>query len=570
MTFRREIENKLRRHFDLLAEYRIEITTPDHEVQGHYSTNLCLKLAKERGAKPADLGMEFIKQLSPDSFFTAEVAGPGFLNFRIRDEIIVNFLREEILENSDWGRTDLGQGEVVRLEYFQPNVAKTLHIGHLRSAIIGDALKRMFVAAGYRVYSDNHLGDWGTQFGILLYGFKQLNAEEKNKIETGGLEALTELYVSENAKIEAEPTRRDLAKEEFAKLERGNEENKKIWEWMVRVSVDRFQKISEQLELLPFEEQLSESFFEPQLKGIVEFAMEEGIVKKQSDGSVVVDLADKNLDQAVLLKSDGASTYLLRDLATIIFFKKGRGFEKNLYVVDDRQTHHFRQVFEVAERLGYSQPGENEHIKFGFMSLPEGALSTRRGATAKAEDLIKEVAESAEKVIEEKNPELLNKTEVAQQVSLAALKFFDLRHHRESNIIFRKEEALSFEGATGPYLQYAYVRLKSILKKAGSEWQTMEKGEEKAELSEVERQLAILTARLPEELERGVAERAPSVIASYLLGLAQAANEFYHASPILKETDLKKRTQRLVLITAASVSLKEGLELLGIKPREEM
>jgi arginyl-tRNA synthetase len=226
----------------------------------------------------------------------------------------------------------------------------------------------------------------------------------------------------------------------------------------------------------------------------------------------------------------------------------------------------------VAKKLDYTKPEENEHIKFGFMSLPEGALSTRRGATAKAEDLIKEITDSAKKVIEEKNPELLNKEEVAGQVALAALKFFDLRHHRESNIIFRKEEALSFEGATGPYLQYAYARLKSVLRKANGEEQITNSDEKslEVEMTEVERQLAILTIRLPEELERGVAERAPSVIASYLLNLAQAVNEFYHASPILKEENSKKRAMRLALSAAAALSLKEGLELLGIKPREEM
>ncbi len=567
MTFRKQIENELKRHLQLPADYLVEITTPDHESQGHYSTNLCLKLAKERNAKPADLGAEFIKKIPTDSFFAAEVAGPGFLNFRIKDGAIVKFLKEEILDNPDWGRTDMGGGKVVRLEYFQPNVAKTLHVGHLRSAIIGDALKRMFVAAGYRVYSDNHLGDWGTQFGILLYGFKQLNKEEKEKIENGGLEALTELYVAESAKIEAEPTRRDLAKEEFAKLERGDEENKKIWEWMVRISVDRFQKISEQLELLPFEEQLSESFFEPQLKSLVDLALEKKIATIQEDKSVIVDLAEKNLDQAVLLKTDGASTYLLRDLATILFFKKGRGFENNLYVVDDRQTHHFRQVFEVAERLGFSKTGENEHIKFGFMSLPEGALSTRRGAVAKAEDLIQEVTDSARKVIEEKNPDLTDKESASREVALAALKFFDLRHHRESNIVFRKEEALSFEGATGPYLQYAYARLKSILKKVEVK---ENKNFENIEISLAEKKLAMLAARLPEELERGIVERAPSVIAGYLLNLAQATNEFYHTSPVIKETDMEKQAWRLSLVAAAAISLKEGLELLGIKPREEM
>lgn len=568
MTFRQQIEQQLKLHFGLPADFKLEITTPEHEVQGHYSTNLLLKLSKERGVKPVDLGKEFINGLMGDASFTAEVAGPGFLNFKIKDSAILEFLKEEVLDNPDWGRTDMGANKVVRLEYFQPNVAKTLHVGHLRSAVIGDSLKRMLMATGHRVYSDNHLGDWGTQFGILLYGFKQLSVEEKNKIENGGLEALTELYVSENGKIETYPTRRDLAKEEFAKLERGDGENKKIWEWMVRVSVARFQKISEQLELLPFEEQLSESFFEPQLKGIVEFAMEEGIAKKQSDGSVIVDLADKNLDQAVLLKSDGASTYLLRDLATIIFFKKGRGFEKNLYVVDDRQTHHFKQVFEVAERLGYSQPGDNEHIKFGFMSLPEGALSTRRGSVAKAEDLIQEVSESAEKVIEEKNSELKNKEEVAKRVALGALKFFDLRHHRESNIVFRKEEALSFEGATGPYLQYAYARLKSILKKV--EGEEVKESSEGLELSPIERQVAVTIIRLPDELERGVVERAPNIVANYLLNLAQTANEFYHSSPVMKETDLEKKVMRLNLIRATTTTLKEGLELLGIKPQEEM
>lgn len=561
----------------------VQMSVPDHPSHGDYSTSVAFALARATKRVPSDVARELVCRLEQSPLFEkVEMAGEGFINFWISQKALMRELALVLEKPEVWGMSAAEEDfrtkearEVAVVDYFGPNVAKIPHIGHLRSAVIGDALKRLFLARGYRVVADTHIGDWGTQFGILLHGYKQLPPGEQEAIRRDPIAGLNALYVAESARIEADPERRDRAKEEFAMLERGDAENRALWEWMVAASREKFAEIGSALGLLPFEEDLGESFYEDRMPPIVEQALRSGAATNK-EGAVVIDLEADGLGDAVLTKSDGASTYLLRDLATLAYRWERWHFLQNVYVVDVRQSRHFRQLFASAQRLGFGGVGESVHVEFGFMSLPEGALSTRKGTVVALEDVLSLVIRRAREVIEEKNPELADKERVAAVVGVGALKYFDLSHHRASNIVFDRDKSLSFEGNTGPYLQYTHARMRSILRRIPNHIRrpagraTDEPEIQVPKLDGIERRLLAVILRFPEAVEDALAAYAPNALATYLHGLARTANEFYHANPVLQETDEEKRTFRLGLVEAAAATLKNGLDLLGIEAPEEM
>ena len=553
------------------------VEVPEQASHGDYATNIAMIIAKVAKRNPMEFAEMLAKKLSAGGgafIEKAEVAAPGFINITLSPDALREAAVGALAKPDAWGTSDAGRGKTVRLDYFQLNIAKRPHVGHLRSAVIGDALKRMLQASGWRAVADTHVGDWGTQFGILLKAYKE-NRENIENIERVGdpFDALEELYQKEVALMEMDPARRDLAKEEFANLERGDPENRKIWQWMVDISMRKLTESANRLGLLPFELHLGESAYEADMPPIVEEALAKSIALKKDDGAVTVDLSAEGLDEAVLTKSDGASTYLLRDLATIKRAKQDLGFAKNLYVVDVRQAHHFRQVFRVAELLGFEGAGESTHVAFGFMTLPEGAMSTRKGTAISLDVVLDEAEKRARAVIAEKNPGLANADAVAKAVGIGALKYFDLAHHRASDIVFRWEEAFSFDGNSGPYLQYAHARLKSILRKVGAENAENIKNIEKIENIEMdglEHRLFVAALRLPEALEDALVDYAPSHLANYLFSIAQLANEFYHSHPVAQEPDEGKRNIRIALVALVALTLSRGLNLLGIQSPEEM
>lgn len=552
------------------AALSVEVSVPEQREHGDYASNIALLLSCALKKNPMEIAQQLAEKLSgSDMFSKVEAAKPGFLNFFIADQKLFQLSKNVIEHPEAFGQSAIGNGKTVLLDYFQLNIAKRPHIGHIRSAIIGDALKRMLLSQGYRAVSDTHVGDWGTQFGILLWAFKNLVREEDKIVyEEHPFENLEKLYGAANLQISQKPELRESGKAEFAKLEQGDAENRKIWQWMVDVSMKNLEESARRLDLLPFDEHRGESFYEDMMPPIVELALEKKIAKKTEEGAVIVDLTDEGLDEAVLIKSDGASTYLLRDLATIQYRKKQWNFWKNLYVVDVRQSHHFKQVFRVAELLGFDGAGESEHIEYGFMKLPEGnAISTRGGTGISLEKVLDEAEKRAAAVIAVKNPDIANAKEVAHMVGLGALKYFDLSHHRKSDITFEWDRALSFEGNTGPYLQYTHARLKSILRKSGVNAPQFPPG---IVFGLTERNLFTTLVRLPEAIEDGLAIRSPHILAGYMYELAVRANEFYHATPILAEADKEKKQFLLSLVFAASATLKRGLSLLGIDAPEEM
>lgn len=571
--FRKVIRKEIEKVVPEGTKFVVEI--PENLEHGDYASNVAMILAKKEGKNPKEVAEEIKSKLQIKIIERIDIANAGFLNFFISSKALTPPLKGIFKKNNshelffDFFRKLFSKKKTVIVEYFQLNIAKRPHIGHMRSAIIGDALKRMFLEAGYNAISDTHVGDWGTQFGILLLEYKILKPNMRSEIFSSGdlFEKLENMYISGNESIAREASRLELAKEEFAKLERGDPENKKLWQDMVNISMKKLKENADFLWLLPFDENKSESSYENDMPAIVEEALQKRVASKKDDGAVIVDLTNEKLDDAVLMKSDGASTYLLRDLATIKYRKSKHKFWKNLYVVDVRQDHHFKQVFKVAEKLSWGDPGE--HVSYGFIKLPEGTMSTRvRGSTISIEKVIEEAQNRAKKIIEEKNPELKNKEEVARKVGLGALKYFDLSHNRKSDIEFLWEDALSFEGNTGPYLQYTYARLRSILRKYGKNpiWNLGAK----ANMDTREKQLFLAVSQFDESLEDAITDYLPNILSNYLYGLAQKANEFYHSHPVLQESDEQKKQLRLVLISAVAETLKKGLYLLGIDAPEEM
>lgn len=546
------------------------VERPEVAAYGDYATNVAMVLGRMLKKNPMDIGRALTEVFEVDEFELVqrvEVLPPGFINIVLHDKVIFVACNEALRDPEAWGKGKEGVGKTVMLDYFQLNIAKQPHVGHLRSAVIGDALKRILLARGYRVIADTHVGDWGTQFGILLYAYKKAVAGDEQKIDAikqNPFVELQDLYVAANE----EEGVHEKGKSEFAKLEQGDEENREIWKWMVEISMKKLEDNVVRLRLLPFEEHRGESVYEEAMPPIVERAIAMGVAKKTGDGAVVVDLTSEGLDEAILVKSDGATTYLLRDLATILYRKETYDFWKNLYVVDNRQSHHFRQVFRVAELLGFEGVGMSEHVEFGFMKLPEGAMSTRKGNIILLEAVLDEAERRAREVIRIKNPDLPHMDVVAQQVGLGAIKFFDLLHNRKSDVVFRFEDALSFEGRTGPYVQYTYARLRSILRKSID---VLEDGfKEGVSLDAEERGLLLHCARFPEVVQHVVGGWFPHLLAQHLFELAQKANEFYHSHPVLVEQDEAVRKARLMIVRVITTTLAAGLYLLGIDVPEEM
>lgn len=573
------VAEAVRNTFGEFDHAAITVQVTEQAGHGDYATNAAMVLAKTVKKKP----MEVAEELKPDVLAfgkeiieSVEIAPPGFLNLRVKTDALLSLFQDTLIKPEQWGSSNAGENKTVIVEYFQLNIAKRPHIGHLRSAVIGDALKRMLLASGYHAVSDTHVGDWGTQFGILLYAYKQAIKNNPDFEEEAAKEPfgkLHDLYVEENKKMD-DPAELELRKREFAKLEQGDEENRKIWEWMVEISMKKLLESADRLGLLPFDEHKGESAYEDMMPSIVELALQKGVAKRDEKGAVIVDLTDERLDEAVLIKSDGASTYLLRDLATIKYRRDRWNFWKNLYVVDVGQSHHFRQVFRVAELLGFEGVGASEHISTGQMKLPEGKLSTRKGNIIYLDAVLDEAISRARNVIMEKNPDLLDADKVAEMVGVGAIKYFDLSHNRTSNIVFRWNDALAFEGNTGPYIQYTHARLKSILRKAKSDKHSVSitagPVRRQAGLDDGERRLLVSLIRFPEAIERALGTWSPHVLASYLYDFAQHVNEFYHSHPVIQEPDGRKQQLRLGLVAAAALTIQNGLNLLGIEAPEEM
>lgn len=554
---------------ELAAVPSIEVSVPEPGF-GDYATNVALKLSRELREAPAKVAERIVRELTlldSEGHFESVTERGGFVNVTLSRATLLSVLSRTLAERERFGHGSSGSGQRVLVEYFQPNMAKPLHLGHLGTAVIGDAVFRILESQGFCPESDTHLGDWGTQFGLLVLAYKQWG--DQSVVERDPIAELNKLYVRINAEMERDPALRERGKAEFVKLERGDPENRQLWERFKEWSWREYDVVYRDLGIRRHDHNWPESFFSDKMPAVVQELKDRGLLK-ESQGAQIVDLEPYALGVALAVKSDGGTTYLLRDLATFIY-RKRQGFTRQIYVVDVRQSHTLAQTKKILELLGYiSDPEEFTHVAYGYTSLPGGAMSTRKGNVVGLSDVVAKVREEAAKVIAEKNPELKERERVATQVAAAAIRYANLARNVSSDLVFRWEQALAFEGNTGPYLQYTHARIHGILRKAGSLPDQPVLGAEGFDLHLREEAVLRHLAHFPESLERAAAELQPNVVCQYLFELAQLFNVFYQEVPVLKEPDLKVRAFRLRLCAGTAQVLKNGLAALGIEAPEQM
>ena len=550
---------------------RVDINFPDPKF-GDYSTNVALILSKRWGLPAKDIAekiADIVKHYDTERVFGDVRPVNGFLNFTLSNNYLLKILSAILKQKDKFGSSNLGKNEKVLVEYFQPNIAKPLHLGHLGTAIIGDCIFKVLSFAGFNTESDTHLGDWGTQFGLLLFAFKQYG--DLDIIKQNPIEELNKLYIKINAEAETNPDVREQGKAEFVKLEQGDKENRKLWQQFREWSWQEFGVVYQELGIRKADHDWPESFYEDKMPAVIEELKSKQLLQ-ESQGAQIVDLSGYKLGTAVVVKSDGGTTYLLRDLATFIY-RKRQGFVKQFYVVDVRQSHTLAQTFKIVELMGYLEKSDEAvHVAYGILTLPEGSMSTRKGSIISAKNFIGSLQKRALEIIEEKNPELKNKEAVAKVVAAGAIKYFNLSRNIKSDIVFDPKKAISFEGNTGPYLQYTHARIHGILRK-NQEPKTENQTNSKSPIQTLQpHELSVLRKlnQFPEIVEQVAQDCQPNTLSNYLFELSQTFNAFYQEVPVLQEADEAKKHFRLNLVSGTAQIIKNGLNLLGIEAPEEM
>lgn len=477
----------------------------------------------------------------------------GYLNFYISNDYLLKNLNG--MSDPDYGSSDVGKGKTIVIDYSSPNIAKPFHIGHLRSTVIGQSIKNIHRFCGYECVGVNHLGDWGTQFGKLIVAYKKWG--DKETIEQRGIKALTEIYVRFHEEAEKDPSLEDEAREAFSKMEQGDSECIELWKWFVEISIAEFKKVYELIGA-DFESWNGESFYFDKTDEVVN-ALKEKNLLKLDNGAYIVSLDEYDMPPCLVLKSDGSTIYATRDIAAAFYRKKTYNFDKCIYVTSAGQSLHFAQFFKVIELMGEEWAKDLVHVPFGTVSIDGAKLATRTGNVILLEDLFREATEKTLEIINEKNPTLENKEEVASAVGVGAVIFHDLSNNRIKDINFIWDEVLNFDGNTGPYVQYTYARCCGILEKAGSY------GKDGAITHPSEVDIIKTLSLFPEKVEQARRDLEPSVISRYLLDVCQEFNRFYHDCPVLRAEDEKVRSTRLAIVEATSVVLSNGLKLIGLK-----
>ena len=542
------------------------IETPKDSKNGDYAFP-CFRLAKELRKAPLAIANEIKEKIEAvEEIEKIEVAG-GYLNFFINKTILAKEVLEEISKTEQYGKSEIGKEKNIVIDYSAPNIAKPFHIGHLRSTVIGGALYNIYKYLGYNVTGVNHLGDYGTQFGKLIEGYKMWGKEYD--IEKDPINELTKIYIRINEACKNDEQILENCRNNFKKLEDGDPYCVEIWKKFRELSLQEFQKVYDLLGS-KFDSWNGESFYSDKMPEVIDILEKTGKLV-ESQGAKIIDLEDKGINTPCIIeKSNGSTTYATRDLAAILYRARTYDFDKALYVTSYEQVLHFKQVFEVAKLLGLDEKYTNglEHVSFGMVLLPEGKMSTREGNIIKLEELLNEAISRAKEIIEQKNPDLENKEEVAKKVGIGAVIFNDMSASRIKDEVFDWNTILNFQGETGPYVQYTYVRTKSVLEKAGY----LPKIEDiKTNNLSDEYSLAILKLiyNFEDVLIQVTDKNEPSILARYLIDLAKAYSSFYNENKIIVE-DKEVQDARVYLTYAVSQVLKQGANLLGIQMPEKM
>ena len=518
-------------------------------------------LAKVERKAPQAIAADIAEKIDQSAFEKVVATGPYVNFFLDKSKISDQVIKSVIEAGADYGQQDEGKGQNITIDLSSPNIAKPFSVGHLRSTVIGDALSNIFRKMGYNTIKINHLGDWGKQFGLLMVAYKKWGSKEA--VESNPIDELLKLYVRINAEIENDPELDEEGRKWFKKLEDGDPEATELWQWFRDESLVEFNRIYKLLGV-EFDSLNGEAFYNDKMDEGVQILEDKGLLK-ESKGASIVELDDVNLPPAMIKKSDGATLYITRDIATAIYRARTYNFVKNIYAVGQEQSNHFRQLKAVLKKMGFDWSDDMIHVDFGLVTKNRQKLSTRKGNIILLEPTLQEAISRAKAQIEEKNPELENKEEVAHAVGVGAVKFYDLKTDRRNGYDFDLEAMVSFEGETGPYVQYAYARIQSILRKANF----TPSADATYSLSDPESwEIIKLLQDFSRVVKRAAENYDPSLIAKYAINLAQAFNKYYAHTRILDESP--ERDSRLALSYSTAVVLKEALRLLGVDAPEKM
>ena len=546
-------------------EIRNMIETPQDSKMGDYAFP-CFRLAKVLRKAPPLIAKGIAEAIADNDIFEKVEQVNAYVNMFISKEEFVEEVIEEVMEQGDeYGRSNVGEGKPVIVEFSSPNIAKPFHIGHIRSTVIGNSINLLWDAMGYKVTRINHLGDYGTQFGKMIVAYRHWGNEEDVRREP--IKTLLHYYTKFHEEAENDPSLDDEARETFAKLEQGGKEETELWQWFRDESLKEFTRVYNMLGI-EYDSYAGESFYSDKMPAVVQELKDKNLLV-ESNGAEIVDLEPYGLTPAPILKSDGSTLYITRDLACAKYRKATYDFYKNIYVVASQQNLHFQQLKKILELMGYEWSKDIVHVPFGLVSLEEGTMSTRAGRVVFLEDVLNRAIDETRDIIKEKGVATDNIEETAKQVGVGAVVFNELSNNRIKDYVFSWKQVLDFNGETGPYVQYTYARCASILRNAGDDASDLSGFDPSYITGEAAYTLAKEIYALKDVIIEAGEKYEPSILTRHIVDMAQAFNKFYHDEHILTE-DKDERKAKLALVVAAKTAIKNGLRLLGMEAPERM
>ena len=563
--FKVAVATCLKEHIEelTLEEITALIEVPPNKDIGDFAFP-CVKLAKVFRKAPNMIAAELSEKIEAKGVISNVTPLGGYINFFVnKSQLAETVIKDVLTKKEKYGHSDLGKDKTIVIDFSSPNIAKPFHIGHIRTTVIGNALYKIYDSQGYNTVRINHLGDYGTQFGKLIVAFKLWG--NKEAVEANPIPELLKLYIQFHDEAEKHPEMEDEARAWFTKLENGDKEAKELWQWFRDESLKEFARVYDLLDI-EFDSYNGESFYSDKMDRVIDIIKDKGLLQ-ESQGTNIVDLEEYNMPPALITKNDGSTLYMTRDLAAALYRKENYDFEKCIYVVGSQQSLHFQQLFKVLELVGFEWAKDMVHVPFGMVALEEGTMSTRKGRVVFLEDVLKQAIEKTKETMLAKNPNALNVDEIAKQVGVGAVVFQELSNSRIKDYTFSWSRTLSFEGETGPYVQYTHARCCAVLRKAEEEVITDINYELLNDVDSAE--VLKVIASFNKTILNAMRKNEPHIITRFVLDLAQAFNKFYHDNSILVE-DAELRKARLALVCATRQALENGLKLLGMQAPERM
>ncbi|UOW67592.1 arginine--tRNA ligase [Paraclostridium bifermentans] len=563
--FKIEVAKSLKEKIEDLSLEEIVglIETPPNSEMGDYAFP-CFRLAKVFRKAPNMIAADLAESIeAKDAISKVEPAG-GYVNFFVnKSQLAKNVINDVLTQGKKYGHSELGKDKTVVIDFSSPNIAKPFHIGHIRTTVIGNALYKIYDSQGYNTVRVNHLGDYGTQFGKLIVAFKKWG--NKEAVESNPIPELLKLYIQFHDEAEKHPEMEDEARAWFTKLENDDKEAKDLWQWFRDESLKEFSRVYDLLDI-EFDSYAGESFYSDKMDRVIDIIKDKGLLE-ESEGTNIVNLEEYNMTPALITKKDGSTLYMTRDLAAALYRKENYDFEKCIYVVGSQQSLHFQQLFKVLELIGFEWAKDMVHVPFGMVALEEGTMSTRKGRVVFLESVLRQAIEKTKETMLAKNPNAENVDEIAKQVGVGAVVFQELSNSRIKDYTFSWERTLSFEGETGPYVQYTHARCCSVLRKANMD---VTADVDYSLLSDADSSEVLkLIASFNNSILAAMRKNEPHIVTRFVLDLAQAFNKFYHDNPILVD-DIEVKKARVALVAATKQTIENALSILGMGAPERM